>query len=145
MVSAITSRVANLQNHASAGVSRVEDDDDDDDKHGVRVVTLAGNNTGATMRSDSDDVKPGNAYDGLVSAGEKAAGAEDALSTYVNSNFQAVNNSIMLESSYSTNDPGVHLEISDVPEVTKGGKKGGGMKEKHQAKTSHDQSDEQSD
>ena len=37
----------------------------------------------------------------------------EALSTFVNSNFQAINNSVMLGGSYQANDPGVHMDISD--------------------------------
>ncbi|KAK7277247.1 hypothetical protein RIF29_18398 [Crotalaria pallida] len=38
---------------------------------------------------------------------------DEALRTYVNSNFQAINNSIMLGGSYQANDPAVHMDISD--------------------------------
>ncbi|KAE8708628.1 RING/U-box superfamily protein isoform 1 [Hibiscus syriacus] len=82
--------------------------DDDGDEHGVRIITLAGSNAGATMRSELDEksrIPHG------ISLGEP-----DTLNTYVNNNFQAVNNSIMFGSSYNTNDPGVHLDISDVSE-----------------------------
>ncbi|XVE64557.1 hypothetical protein DITRI_Ditri07aG0109900 [Diplodiscus trichospermus] len=99
MVSAITRRVSGIH---KPGSSHPEDDDDD---HGVRIVTLAGNNAGATMRNELDEKSSPHG----ISLGEP-----DALSTYVNSNFQAVNNAIMLSSSYNTNDPGVHLDVSDV-------------------------------
>ncbi|GMI67656.1 hypothetical protein HRI_000434900 [Hibiscus trionum] len=72
-----------------------------------RIITLAGNNVGATMRSELDE-ESGPRYG--ISLEDEA----DALSTYVNSNLQAVNNSIMFGSSYNANDPGVHLDISDV-------------------------------
>ncbi|KAK8658318.1 hypothetical protein V6N13_036526 [Hibiscus sabdariffa] len=103
MISAITPRVCGIH---KPGLSH--SGDDDGDEHGVRIITLAGSNAGATMRSELDEKSgspPG------ISLGEP-----DTLSTYVNSNFQAVNNSIMLGSSYKTNDPGVHLDISDVYE-----------------------------
>ncbi|KAL4384262.1 hypothetical protein GQ457_15G011550 [Hibiscus cannabinus] len=102
MISAITRRVCGIHKPGSSHSG------DDDDEHGVRIITLAGSNAGATMRSELDEKSgspPG------ISLGEP-----DTLSTYVNSNFQAVNNSIMLGSSYNTNDPGVHLDISDVYE-----------------------------
>ncbi|KAJ9131464.1 hypothetical protein P3X46_035120 [Hevea brasiliensis] len=102
MVNAITSRVGDL--HKTGGSQQAEQDE-----NGVRIITLAGTNTGATMRTELDEKVPNNAPQGGVSAGEP-----DLLDTYVNSNFQAVNNSIMLGSSYNTNDPGVHLDISDV-------------------------------
>lgn len=99
MVSAITHRVTDFHNHKSA--------DADDDDRGVRIITLAGNNNGATLRSELDQ-KSGQSLPG----GE----TESALSTYVNSNFQAINNSMMLGGSYEANDPGVHLDISDFTE-----------------------------
>ncbi|XVF10257.1 hypothetical protein REPUB_Repub07fG0167000 [Reevesia pubescens] len=99
MVSAITSRISGIHKPGSSH------HEDDDDEHGVRIITLAGNNAGATMRSELDEKSSPHG----ISVGEP-----DALSTYVNSNFQAVNNSIMLGSSYNSNDPGVHLDVSDV-------------------------------
>ncbi|XVF53227.1 hypothetical protein PTKIN_Ptkin05aG0083000 [Pterospermum kingtungense] len=106
MVSAITHRLSGIH---KPGSSHHEDAADDDDEHGVRIITLAGNNAGATMRSELDDDQK-QSPDGI------SLGESDALSTYVNSNFQSVNNSIMLSSSYNTNDPGVHLDVSDVAE-----------------------------
>lgn len=107
MVNAITSRVGDL--HKPGGSQQLQQTEQDE--HGVRIITLAGTNTGATMRSELDEKLPNNAPQDGVSGGEP-----EALDTYVNSNFQAVNNSIMLGSSYNTNDPGVHLEISDIIE-----------------------------
>ncbi|KAJ4711758.1 Oxidoreductase [Melia azedarach] len=101
MVNAITDHITD---HHKPGSSLHHHEDDDDDR-GVRIITLAGTNSGATMRSELDDKQNPHG----VSLGEP-----EPLSTYVNSNFQAVNNSIMLGSSYNTNDPGVHLDITDV-------------------------------
>ncbi|TYH40989.1 hypothetical protein ES332_D12G285600v1 [Gossypium tomentosum] len=64
---------------------------------------------GATMRSEVDE-KSSSPH------GISLGGEPDEWSTYVNKQFQAVNNSIMFESSYNANDPGVHLDVSDVPE-----------------------------
>ncbi|MBA0806286.1 hypothetical protein Gohar_005744 [Gossypium harknessii] len=105
MVSAITRRVAGIHKPGSSHVR----DDGDDDMHGVGIITLAGSNAGATMRSEVDE-KSSSPH------GISLGGEPDEWSTYVNSNFQAVNNSIMFESSYNANDPGVHLDVSDVPE-----------------------------
>lgn len=99
MVSAITHRFTDPHKSGSTHQQQVDEDD-----HGVRIVTLAGTNTGATLRSEQGEKSPPQG----VSLDEP-----EALSTYVNSNFQAINNSIMLGGSYSTNDPGVHLDISD--------------------------------
>ncbi|CAA0824215.1 Unknown protein [Striga hermonthica] len=91
LISALTTRLGSIQRAHNPSSS-------DEDEKGVGIVTLAGNNVGATMRGDVDDVE------------------QEDLATYVNSNFQAINNSIMMGGSYKTNDPGVHLDISDVYE-----------------------------
>ncbi|XP_022738652.1 uncharacterized protein LOC111291273 [Durio zibethinus] len=98
MVSALTHRISGIHKPGSSH------HEDDDDEHGVRIITISGNNAGATMRSELDEKSSPHGI---------PPGESDALSTYVNSNFQAVNNSIMLGSSYNTNDPGVHLDVSD--------------------------------
>ncbi|XVF83188.1 hypothetical protein PTKIN_Ptkin16aG0114000 [Pterospermum kingtungense] len=97
MVSAITHPLSVLHKPGSTHL------EDDDDEQGVRIIALTGNNAGATMRSELDEKSYG------ISLGEAEAAA--ILSTYVNSNSQSVNNSIMLSSSYNTNDPGVHLDV----------------------------------
>uniref|UniRef100_A0A6N2KF67 Uncharacterized protein n=1 Tax=Salix viminalis TaxID=40686 RepID=A0A6N2KF67_SALVM len=112
MVSVITNRIAGLHSQESSA---------DDDDHGTRIITLAGTNTGATMRSELDDQKPKKLTDG-----ESSGEPDQESGTYVNSNFQALNNSIMFNSHYNTNDPGVHMEISDTfePHGLKPGKHG---------------------
>jgi hypothetical protein len=100
MVSAITHRVTDF--HKPGSTHHL----DNDDEHGTRIITLAGNNEGATLRSELD------AKSGKYSSHDEP----EALSTYVNSNFQAINNSIMLGGSYHANDPGVHMDISDFTE-----------------------------
>lgn len=126
MVSALINRLAQLQHNPDhvqkqqpAGSSHLHQQlahESDDENHGVRIVTLAGSNTGAAMRGEVDDNNArahghhGLGHGELLSQNDHE---EDGLSTYVNSNFQAINNSIMLGGSYSSNDPGVHLDISD--------------------------------
>ncbi|XP_010056059.2 uncharacterized protein LOC104444145 [Eucalyptus grandis] len=95
MVSAIVGRIFKLQRPGSSQMSEGDDDS------GTGIVTLAGNNIGATLKGEMDQ-KSGDSDDEL-----------DAMITHVNSNFQAVNNSIMMGGSYTTNDPGVHLEVCD--------------------------------
>ncbi|GAB4844201.1 hypothetical protein Ancab_037567 [Ancistrocladus abbreviatus] len=95
MVTAITNRLAHL--HKTTG-----GDANEEDEPGVRIITLSGSNVGATMKRSEMD------------AGEQPQEQDDwGNGTYVNSNFQAVNNSIMMNGSCSSNDPGVHLNISD--------------------------------
>lgn len=103
MISALTNRLSDLQQVQKQGSSQ----QGEEEERGVRIITLAGSNTGASMRGELDEKTgpPG------LSLGEN-----EALSTYVNSNFQSVNNSIMMGGSYTTNDPGVHLDITDLIE-----------------------------
>lgn len=103
MISAINRRLQHLHKLQRGGDTSHNDDDDDetDDDQGVRVITLAGSNVGATMRSELDDL------DGDVEDGSE----DDPFLALVNSNYQAINNSLMIDGSYNTNDPGVHLEI----------------------------------
>lgn len=100
MVSAITHHVTGFHKPGSSHHL------DNEDEQGTRIITLAGNNEGATLRSELD------AKSGKYSSHDEA----EALSTYVNSNFQAINNSIMLGGSYHANDPGVRMDISDFTE-----------------------------
>ncbi|XP_010518746.1 PREDICTED: uncharacterized protein LOC104798386 [Tarenaya hassleriana] len=94
MISALTQMGAD-----KPGSSHLEDEDE----HGVRVITLSGSNIGATMKTE---------LDGDALGDSDSDGNLDFLSTFVNSNFQAVNNSIMMGGKYETHDPGVHLDIS---------------------------------
>ncbi|CAA2992124.1 uncharacterized protein LOC111401558 [Olea europaea var. sylvestris] len=101
LISSLTTRVSSIQKNGEDSTQHNTQDDDD----GLRIITLAGTNLGATMRGDMDE-KP------AVPQGIALGGSEE-LTTCVNSNFQAINNSIMLGGSYNTNDPGVHLDISE--------------------------------
>ncbi|KAI9071117.1 hypothetical protein K1719_046925 [Acacia pycnantha] len=83
--------------------------EDDDDEGGAKIITLAGTNDGATLKSKVDNNKPAAGH-------HSGKPEEEELSTYVNSNFQAVNNSIMFSGSYQAHDPGVNVEISDFTE-----------------------------
>lgn len=135
MVSSITNRVTDLHKSGSAHGHEEEDE------HGMRIITLAGNNTGATMRSELDDHHEKRKH-GLGHHQGVQNGEPEGLSTYVNSNFQAINNSLMMGGSYTTNDPGVHLDISDFVEPhghNKPDKKGwkGKKKEKESYQSDH--------
>ncbi|CAL0333434.1 unnamed protein product [Lupinus luteus] len=101
MVFAITHGVTGFQKPGSTNQQHLENEEE----HGLSMITLAGTNNGATMRSEIDEKYGNSSHDDDDEV--------EALSTYVNSNFQAMNNSIMLGGSYSANDPGVHMDISD--------------------------------
>ncbi|XP_027170694.1 uncharacterized protein LOC113770442 [Coffea eugenioides] len=149
MVSALTNRLNSIlhaqkvEGGSSSSHHHRHHQEEDQEHGGARIITLAGNNVGATMRREMDE----KTADLPV---ELPMGEQEALSTYVNSNFQAVNNSIMMGGSYSTNDPGVHLTISDYMEdwtpsesKHKAGSKHDGKKEKKKQKAS--QSDQQTE
>ncbi|VVB08741.1 unnamed protein product [Arabis nemorensis] len=84
------------------GPSQYEEEEKGED--GVRVITLSGTNLGAIMKTELDN----NHGDNDINGDHEL----DFFKTFVNSNFQAVNNSIMIGAKYETNDPGVHLDIS---------------------------------
>ncbi|XP_073285669.1 uncharacterized protein [Primulina huaijiensis] len=107
LISALTSRLTSMQRSPKNGTS-TDQHNQEANEHGVRMITLAGSNLGATMRGEIDQ-KP------EAPQGQELPESEDFV-TYVNSNFQAINNSIMLGGSYETNDPGVHLDISEYKE-----------------------------
>lgn len=129
MVSAITHRVTDLHKSSGPGSAQNLEDEEDD---GVRIITLAGNNTGATLRSEMEEKS------------RQSHGSEEPeeLSAYVNSNFQAINNSMMLGGSYEANDPGVRLEISELDEPRSGHRGKHGKKEKKKEKEAEASSSE---
>ncbi|WOL05754.1 hypothetical protein Cni_G14485 [Canna indica] len=75
-----------------------------DADHGFGIITLAGDNKGASMKANMEDLMDthGGMYD-----------EESGMCTHTNSNYQAVNNSILLGGSCSADDPGVHVVISE--------------------------------
>ncbi|XP_028764974.1 uncharacterized protein LOC114722992 [Neltuma alba] len=121
MVSAITHRVTDLQKSSGSGSAQNLEDEEDD---GVRIITLAGNNTGATLRSELGEKS------GQFHGSEE----QDELDTYVNSNFQAINNSMMMGGSYEANDPGVCLDISEFTGPRSGHREKHGKKAKKEKK-----------
>lgn len=121
MATSITNRVTDL--HRSG-----HQKEDDDDVDGVRIITLAGTNDGATLRKE---------VDGKPARESGKPEEEEPLKAYVNSNYQAFNNSIMFSGSYQANDPGVSMEILDFAEPAhrhKAGKEGKKVKKKKKEK-----------
>jgi len=79
------------------------------------VITLAGENSGATMEAE-DLVVVGNADAEEEENDEDHDQQEDeeedvVISAYTNSNYQAVNNSVLVSGSCAVNDPGVHVVV----------------------------------
>ncbi|KAF8104093.1 hypothetical protein N665_0179s0002 [Sinapis alba] len=83
-----------------AGPSQYEEEEED----GIRPITLSGSNLGATMKTEL--------YDNHGDSYRNGRHELDFLTTFVNSNFQAVNNSKVVSAKYETHDPGVHLDMS---------------------------------
>ena len=84
------------------------------------VITLAGENSGATMEAAAGDVEDlvvvGNADAEEEENDEDHDQQEDeeedvVISAYTNSNYQAVNNSVLASGSCAVNDPGVHVVV----------------------------------
>ncbi|OEL36956.1 hypothetical protein BAE44_0002029 [Dichanthelium oligosanthes] len=82
------------------------------------IITLAGENSGATM----DATAAGGDVEDLVVVGNADAEEEEnddghheeedvVISAYTNSNYQAVNNSVLVSGSCAVNDPGVHVVV----------------------------------
>ncbi|EES10336.1 uncharacterized protein LOC8056950 [Sorghum bicolor] len=86
------------------------------------IITLAGENSGATM----DAAAAGGDVEDLVVVGSADADPEEhddegqeeeeeeenvVITAYANSNYQAVNNSVLVAGSCAVNDPGVHVVV----------------------------------
>ncbi|KAK6127445.1 hypothetical protein DH2020_038794 [Rehmannia glutinosa] len=104
------------------------------DRH-VSIITLAGENRGASMQMGSNSSKGVHIHRGYkikpdenaeaTTDGEgsfKGKQSEDAKATedqpteaYVNNNAQGINNSIVFNSSIAERNPGVHMAVTHVP------------------------------
>ncbi|KAL6885548.1 hypothetical protein ACP4OV_010327 [Aristida adscensionis] len=77
------------------------------------IITLAGENSGATMETTGDVedlVVVGKAEDDDDEE-EHEEEEEEVVSAYTNSNYQAVNNSVLVAGSCAVEDPGVHVIV----------------------------------
>ena len=75
---------------------------------GVKVITLADDNEGATMKLSSSR-KKGNSVE--ISDEEGNSNQNPGVGFVINSNVQDVNNSILYNSSLTHHSPGVHLSV----------------------------------
>ncbi|KAG6475035.1 hypothetical protein ZIOFF_064252 [Zingiber officinale] len=93
MLSTLTGRLAAL------GRSITRSDGGGGAEHGFGIITLAGENNGAIMKAEMEELMDvqGGTFDD-----------DNGMLTYANSNYQAVNNSIILGGSTIADDPGVH-------------------------------------
>eukprot|EP01018_Ginkgo_biloba_P008315 Gb_36453 [translate_table: standard] len=126
-LSNLTGRLADLQAQHKIAMGGQKEARDE---LGVGVITMAGENRGATMDLGSElrkqhmleihrgyklnqDNKNEEGLD-AISKGN-ARSKTTPVSTYVNSNVQGINNSILYNSSCPNRDPGVHLAVSNSP------------------------------
>lgn len=111
MMSILTTRLGHLQKKPTDGGSAsntLDHEHDHENDHGsFGIITMAGSNEGAIMKGEisMEDEKSG--------MKDQNQDVDSPLTTYLNSNFQGVNNSIMVGGSYSANDPGIHLDVED--------------------------------
>ncbi|KAI4968657.1 hypothetical protein ZWY2020_045987 [Hordeum vulgare] len=93
--SEVSNAVTDLNDHLAAALGG-------DDK--TTVITLAGENNGAAM--DAEDLV-------VVEAGDEEEGEDEEVqvAAYTNSNYQAVNNSVLVAGSCAVRDAGVHVVI----------------------------------
>ncbi|CAA7039725.1 unnamed protein product [Microthlaspi erraticum] len=74
-------------------------EDENKEEDGIRVITLSGSNLGVSHHEELKTKLDNNNNHG----GDKNE-LDDFLSTYVNSNFQAMNNSIMILEVFGSNN-----------------------------------------
>ncbi|XP_006652072.1 uncharacterized protein LOC102710580 [Oryza brachyantha] len=96
---------ANSNDNLASEVSTILAKLNDEAKESSSIITLAGENNGATMEvaGDVEDLV-------VVEAGGEDE-EESVVSAYTNSNYQAVNNSVLVAGSCAVKDPGVHVVI----------------------------------
>ncbi|XP_074586550.1 uncharacterized protein LOC141842230 [Curcuma longa] len=96
MLSTLTGRLAAL------GRSIARPGGGGDAEHGFGIITLAGENKGAMMKAEMEE---------LMDMQSGTFDDDNGMFTYANSNYQAVNNSIILGGSTIADDPGVHVDM----------------------------------
>jgi hypothetical protein len=102
--SEVNTAVDKINDHLATGLT--------DDGGSTTIITLAGENNGATMEAAGNDEAEDLVVVGKESEGvDQEEGEESVVSTYANSNYQAVNNSVLVSGSCAVNDPGVHVIV----------------------------------
>jgi len=105
----VSNAVTKLNDHLATALTGSE--------NATTIITLAGENSGATMEAAA---AAGGDVEDLVVVGsadaeehdEEEEGEENVVITaYANSNYQAVNNSVLVAGSCAVNDPGVHVVV----------------------------------
>ncbi|KAM7493385.1 hypothetical protein LguiB_027994 [Lonicera macranthoides] len=89
--------------------SEIKKNHSDSKDFGAKVITLAGNNEGATMKLSFSREK-GNSIE--ISDDKGNSNQNPGVGFVINSNVQGVNNSILCYSSLTHHSPGVHLSVN---------------------------------
>lgn len=76
-------------------------------QQGTSIITLAGDNKGASMKISS----PAPGSKGAGDDKRSSADGKGGVKAMINSNVQSINNSLLLHSSCSGGDLGVHLKL----------------------------------
>ena len=80
------------------------------------IITLAGENSGANLEAaasagDVEDLVVVGSADAEEHDEEEEGEENVVITAYANSNYQAVNNSVLVAGSCAVNDPGVHVVV----------------------------------
>ncbi|XP_047061867.1 uncharacterized protein LOC124669267 [Lolium rigidum] len=104
VASEVNGAVTNLNDHLASG--------DEASGKTNTIITLAGENHGAAMEAaDAEDLVVVEAGGGDHDGDDDGEDEEVEVSAYTNSNYQAVNNSVLVAGSCAVRDPGVHVVI----------------------------------
>jgi hypothetical protein len=108
VASEVNGAVTNLNDHLATALSG-----DEASGKTNTIITLAGENNGAAMEAaDAEDLVVVEAAGGGDHDGDDDGEDEEVeVSAYTNSNYQAVNNSVLVAGSCAVRDPGVHVVI----------------------------------
>ncbi|GJN11949.1 hypothetical protein PR202_ga30187 [Eleusine coracana subsp. coracana] len=102
--------VAPELNNAVANLATVLTGGTDD---ATTIITLAGENHGATMEEANGDTEDLIVVGNMDADDEKDQEGEEesVVSAYTSSNYQTMNNSVLVAGSCAVNDPGVHVIV----------------------------------
>ncbi|KAM0883509.1 hypothetical protein ACQ4PT_031609 [Festuca glaucescens] len=110
VASEVNGAVTNLNDHLASALSGTAGGDEAGGK--TTIITLAGENNGAAMEAaDAEDLVVVEAGGGDHDEDDDGQDEEVEVSAYTNSNYQAVNNSVLVAGSCAVRDPGVHVVI----------------------------------
>ncbi|KAF8749572.1 hypothetical protein HU200_012587 [Digitaria exilis] len=111
----VSTAMAKLNDHLATALTGADASNNNSSSN--TIITLAGENSGATMEAVAGDVAEDLVVVGSADAEDNADDSQQeeeddvVVSAYTNSNYQAVNNSVLVSGSCAVNDPGVHVVV----------------------------------